>query len=65
MAGGSETGAVEELNRSFEGLEEEEEREGEGEGEIGEILTEGGRRRVFSKVGPGGLDQSGIKGPVK
>jgi hypothetical protein len=45
-AGGSEPGAIDDLNQSFEGLEEEEEREGD----IGEILSEGGRRRVFSKV---------------
>ena len=46
MAGVSESGGAEELNGSFDGLEEEEEREGD----IGESLTEGGRRRVFSKV---------------
>jgi hypothetical protein len=45
-AGGSEPGAIDDMNQSFEGLEEEEEREGD----IGEILSEGGRRRVFSKV---------------
>ena len=46
MAGGSEAQPPEELNRSFDGFEDEE----EGGGDIGEMVSEGGRRRVFSKV---------------
>lgn len=47
MAGpGADTQAVEDLNRSFDGFEDED----EGSGEIGDMVSEGGRRRVFSKV---------------
>ena len=46
MAGGSEAQPPEELNRSFDGFEDEE----DGGGDIGEMVSEGGRRRVFSKV---------------
>ena len=41
------SGPTEEVNRSFEGYDE----EGDGEGEMGEMMTDGtGRRRMFSKV---------------
>ena len=45
-AAGGAPGAGEEVNRSFDGFDDEEDRDDN----MGEIGGEGGRRRIFSKV---------------